>query len=68
MANVKPSLHGDKDREDFIDHIQRVEAYLKGADLEEVDRNVLPTHLKDSEVADYAAALWDSLLELNRDG
>jgi hypothetical protein len=66
MANIKPSVRGVKDREDFIDHIQRVEAYLNGADLDEVERDALPAHLKGSDVAEYAAALWDSLLDLDR--
>ena len=48
-------------REDFIDHIQRVEAYINGASLEEVEQETLPEHLQDPDVAAYAAALCDEL-------
>ena len=48
-------------RESFIDHIQRVEAYIAGASLSEVEKDELPEHLKNSKAAAYAGMLYDTM-------
>lgn len=52
-------IRGVKGRQGFIDHIQRVEAYLKGADLDELQDDNLPEKWQDTSVAEYAGALHD---------
>ena len=58
--NVTRKARKVSSRAHFIDHIQRVEAYLNGADLDEVEQETLPDHLKDAAAAEYAARLFDS--------
>lgn len=55
----KPRVRTNKTREDFIDHIQRVEAYAKGADLTEVEADELPDRLQDPGAAAHAKRIWD---------
>ncbi|MEM7080389.1 MAG: hypothetical protein AAF513_17360 [Pseudomonadota bacterium] len=48
------------DRQSFIDHIQRVEAYANGASLADVQAEVLPERLRDESVAAYAGSISDA--------
>ena len=60
MAAKKQKVRVVSGRESFIDHIQRVEAYVNGARLSDVEKDELPEHLKNEDVAARAARIWDA--------
>lgn len=59
----KKQPRGVASRQDFIDHIQRVEAYLNGASLEEVEQDELSAELIDPDAEAYAARLYDTFAD-----